>query len=220
MRSVTNIYLLNLALSDLLLSVVCMPPTLVSSLVYCWVFGDVLCKALAYLQRECWLTSCNFPFSSAVVVTASAYTLAAIALERYYAICKPLQSRVWHTKTHALLVIAFVWLIAIVANVFMLFTYELRTYGSSGLNCATTYSPLVHFGYQVYMTLVLLVIPLVVMTGLYAAVIRTLRTGIRMDIAAIEVQNGKCSLRVSKRNSKLDSLDIIILVFNLTFCSI
>lgn len=53
MRSVTNIYLLNLALSDLLLSVVCMPPTLVSSLVYCWVFGDLLCKLLAYLQRKC-----------------------------------------------------------------------------------------------------------------------------------------------------------------------
>ena len=68
MRSVTNLYLLNLALSDLLLSVVCeqilhslccisflmsgMPPTLVSSLVYCWVFGDLLCKLLAYLQRK------------------------------------------------------------------------------------------------------------------------------------------------------------------------
>jgi hypothetical protein len=102
MRSVTNIYLLNLALSDLLLSVVCMPPTLVSSLVYCWVFGDILCKLLAYLQP--------------VVVTASAYTLAAIALERYYAICKPLHSRIWHTKSHAMAVIALVWLISIIAN--------------------------------------------------------------------------------------------------------
>lgn len=52
MHSVTNIYLLNLAVSDLLLSVVCMPPTLVSSLVYCWVFGNILCKLLAYLQRN------------------------------------------------------------------------------------------------------------------------------------------------------------------------
>uniref|UniRef100_A0A1I7RZJ9 G_PROTEIN_RECEP_F1_2 domain-containing protein n=1 Tax=Bursaphelenchus xylophilus TaxID=6326 RepID=A0A1I7RZJ9_BURXY len=176
MRSVTNIYLLNLALSDLLLSVVCMPPTLVSSLVYCWVFGDVLCKALAYLQP--------------VVVTASAYTLAAIALERYYAICKPLQSRVWHTKTHAMAMIALVWVIAIVSNVFMLFLYELQTYNQSGLNCAPKHKPIVHFAYQVYMTIVLLVVPLVIMTCLYGSVIRTLKSGIRMDIAAIEVQNG------------------------------
>ncbi|CAD5217199.1 unnamed protein product [Bursaphelenchus okinawaensis] len=175
MRSVTNIYLLNLALSDLLLSVVCMPPTLVSSLVYCWVFGDVLCKALAYLQP--------------VVVTASAYTLAAIALERYYAICKPLQSRVWHTKRHAMAMIGLVWLIAIISNVFMLFMYELRTYNKSGLNCAPKHQPIVHFSYQVYMTIVLLVVPLVIMTCLYGSVIRTLRSGIRMDIAAIEVHN-------------------------------
>uniref|UniRef100_A0A1I7Z582 G_PROTEIN_RECEP_F1_2 domain-containing protein n=1 Tax=Steinernema glaseri TaxID=37863 RepID=A0A1I7Z582_9BILA len=52
MRSVTNLYLLNLAITDLLLSVVCMPPTLVSSVVYCWMFGDLMCKVLAYLQRE------------------------------------------------------------------------------------------------------------------------------------------------------------------------
>lgn len=102
MRSVTNLYLLNLAFSDLLLSVVCMPPTLVSSLVYCWVFGDILCKVLAYLQP--------------VVVTASAWTLASIALERYYAICKPLHSRMWHTRSHAFAVIGFVWLISIIGK--------------------------------------------------------------------------------------------------------
>lgn len=156
MRSITNLYLLNLALSDLLLSVVCMPPTLVSSLVYCWVFGDLLCKLLAYLQRMCFFLKKNnkrrkknMNLFSAVVVTASAYTLAAIALERYYAICKPLHSRIWHTRSHAFCVIGIVWLISIIANLFMLFMYELRTYNRTGLNCAPKYKPIVHFGYQV-----------------------------------------------------------------------
>ena len=103
----------------------------------------------------------------AVVVTASAYTLAAIALERYYAICKPLHSRVWHTKSHAMLVIGFVWLISIIANILMLFMYELRTYNRNGLNCAPKHSPGVHFAYQIWMTIVLLVIPLIMMTLLY-----------------------------------------------------
>ncbi|KAL7075372.1 hypothetical protein ACQ4LE_005247, partial [Meloidogyne hapla] len=171
MRSVTNLYLLNLALSDLLLSVVCMPPTLVSSLVYCWVFGDLLCKLLAYLQP--------------VVVTASAYTLAAIALERYYAICRPLHSRIWHTRTHAMFVISLVWLVSVIANVFMLFMYEERSYNFNGLNCAPKFEPIVHFGYQIYMTIALLIVPLVAMTVLYGNVIYTLSSGIRMDIAAI-----------------------------------
>uniref|UniRef100_A0A183CF62 G_PROTEIN_RECEP_F1_2 domain-containing protein n=1 Tax=Globodera pallida TaxID=36090 RepID=A0A183CF62_GLOPA len=171
MRSVTNLYLLNLALSDLLLS---MPPTLVSSLVYCWVFGDLFCKLLAYLQP--------------VVVTASAYTLAAIALERYYAICKPLHSRVWHTRAHAMFVISLVWLVSVIANVFMLFMYEERSYNRNGLNCAPKFEPIVHFGYQIYMTFVLLVIPLVTMTVLYGNVIATLRGGIRIDIASVEIE--------------------------------
>lgn len=72
MRTITNLYLvratlasshfvqiyyahpfqLNLAVTDLMLSVICMPPTLVSSLVYCWIFGPLLCKVFAYLQRK------------------------------------------------------------------------------------------------------------------------------------------------------------------------
>jgi cholecystokinin A receptor len=195
MRSITNLYLLNLALSDLLLSVVCMPPTLVSSLVYCWVFGDLLCKLLAYLQP--------------VVVTASAYTLAAIALERYYAICKPLHSRVWHTRSHAFCVIGIVWLISIIANLFMLFMYELRTYNRTGLNCAPKYKPIVHFGYQIYMTVVLLVIPLVLMTVLYGNVIKSLRSGLKMDIAAIEVAENSMERLDSAKPGKLRSSSLV-----------
>ena len=40
--------------------------------------------------------------------------------------------------------------------------------------------------FQVYMTVVLLLVPLLLMTALYGQVISSLRTGIRMDIAATE----------------------------------
>lgn len=43
---------MNLAASDMMLSVVCMPPTLVSMVMNCWMFGNYMCKILAYLQRE------------------------------------------------------------------------------------------------------------------------------------------------------------------------
>ncbi|VDK48369.1 unnamed protein product [Anisakis simplex] len=172
MRSITNIYLLNLAISDLMLSVVCMPPTLVSSVIYCWMFGDILCKLFAYLQP--------------VVVTASAYTLAVIAFERYYAICRPLHSRIWHTRSHAYAMISLVWIISVLANFFMLFMFELQTYNVNGLTCAPRYSPIIHFGYQIYMTSVLLLIPLFLMIALYGSVIHSLKMGMKMDIAAVE----------------------------------
>ncbi|CAJ0941318.1 unnamed protein product, partial [Mesorhabditis belari] len=180
MRSITNIYLMNLAVSDLMLSVLCMPPTLVSTVMNCWMFGALMCKLLAYLQP--------------VVVTASAYTLAVIAIERYYAICRPLHSRIWQTRSHAYFMISIVWLISILANGLAIFMYQQGPYVNYnelgvevyGLTCAPIFPPWVHFIYQVYMTMVLLLVPLILMTVLYGQVIRSLRVGIRMDIAATE----------------------------------
>jgi hypothetical protein len=51
----------------------------------------------------------------------------------------------------------------VIANVFMLFMYEERSYNKNGLNCAPKFEPIVHFGYQIYMTIVLLIIPLITM---------------------------------------------------------
>lgn len=50
------------------------------------------------LKRSSLAVSFRNGISLAVGVCASSYTLAVIAVERYYAICKPLQSRKWHTK--------------------------------------------------------------------------------------------------------------------------
>lgn len=52
MRTITNVFLLNLAVSDLLLGVLCMPFTLVGTLLRDFVFGEVMCKCLPYLQGK------------------------------------------------------------------------------------------------------------------------------------------------------------------------
>lgn len=52
MRTVTNVFLLNLAVSDLLLGVLCMPITLIGALLRDFVFGGVMCKLMPYLQGE------------------------------------------------------------------------------------------------------------------------------------------------------------------------
>lgn len=50
MRTVTNLFLLNLAISDLLLGIFCMPFTLVGMLLRDFIFGEIMCKLLPYLQ--------------------------------------------------------------------------------------------------------------------------------------------------------------------------
>lgn len=52
MRTITNVFLLNLAVSDILLGVLCMPFTLVGTLLRDFVFGEIMCKFLPYLQGE------------------------------------------------------------------------------------------------------------------------------------------------------------------------
>lgn len=52
MRTITNLFLLNLAIADLLVGVFCMPFTLVGIVLKDFVFGSVLCKFIPYLQGK------------------------------------------------------------------------------------------------------------------------------------------------------------------------
>lgn len=99
MKTVTNYFIVNLAVGDILLTVFCVPFSSASTLVLkYWPFGAVMCKVVNYSQ--------------AVSVLVSAYTLLAISIDRYNIIMRPLKPRV--EKTAAKLVVAAVWLGALV----------------------------------------------------------------------------------------------------------
>ncbi|KAL1434045.1 hypothetical protein MTO96_012039 [Rhipicephalus appendiculatus] len=98
MRTVTNLFLLNLAVSDLLLGVFCMPFTLAGCIYEC----------------------------AAVSVCVSDWTLVAVSVERYYAICEPLRSRAWQTPRHAQRTLATVWTVSILLMLPIALLSELR----------------------------------------------------------------------------------------------
>lgn len=98
MRSVTNFFIANLAVGDILMASLCIPFGFVSNLLLqYWPFGAVMCVVVSYAQ--------------AVSVFISAYTLVAISFDRYIAILYPLRPRM--TKFQAKLIIAVVWLVAL-----------------------------------------------------------------------------------------------------------
>uniref|UniRef100_A0A673MW74 Neuropeptide FF receptor 1 n=1 Tax=Sinocyclocheilus rhinocerous TaxID=307959 RepID=A0A673MW74_9TELE len=68
MRTVTNIFILNLAISDLLVGILCLPITLVDNLITGWPFDVLICKMSGLVQGAS--------------VSASVFTLVAIAVER------------------------------------------------------------------------------------------------------------------------------------------
>lgn len=64
LRIVTNVFLLNLAVSDLLLGVFCMPFTLIGTLLREFVFGEVMCKIISYIQGKNFISCFISPYST------------------------------------------------------------------------------------------------------------------------------------------------------------
>lgn len=52
MRSVTNVFLFSLSVSDLLFVCVCLPFTLVGNLLHSFIFGPVMCRLISYTMGK------------------------------------------------------------------------------------------------------------------------------------------------------------------------
>ena len=50
LRTVTNLFIVNLAVADLVIIVVCLPPTVLGDVTETWYLGPVMCKIVLYLQ--------------------------------------------------------------------------------------------------------------------------------------------------------------------------
>ncbi|XP_017483340.1 PREDICTED: neuropeptide SIFamide receptor [Rhagoletis zephyria] len=68
MRTVTNYFIVNLAIADILVIVFCLPATLMSNIFVPWMLGWLMCKTVPYIQG--------------VSVAASVYSLIAVSLDR------------------------------------------------------------------------------------------------------------------------------------------
>ncbi|KAI4894519.1 hypothetical protein NFI96_016921, partial [Prochilodus magdalenae] len=51
MRTVTNYFIVNLSFADILVTITCLPASLVVDITETWFFGETLCRILPYLQR-------------------------------------------------------------------------------------------------------------------------------------------------------------------------
>ncbi|XP_029459120.1 neuropeptide FF receptor 1-like [Rhinatrema bivittatum] len=96
MRTVTNLFILNLAISDLLVGIFCVPTTLVDNLITGWPFSNALCKMSGLVQG--------------MSVSASVFTLVAIAVDRFRCIVYPFKAKL--TLLKAVNTIIIIWVLA------------------------------------------------------------------------------------------------------------
>ncbi|KAJ8672508.1 hypothetical protein QAD02_003767 [Eretmocerus hayati] len=100
MRSVTNYFVVNLSLADLLVTVICMPMAVSQAVSIIWVYGEMMCKLFFYLQG--------------VAVAASVFTITAMSVDRFLAIRNPIDFRKIFNRKSTKIVIAALWIIALV----------------------------------------------------------------------------------------------------------
>ncbi|XP_024155596.1 neuropeptide FF receptor 2 [Oryzias melastigma] len=96
MRTVTNLFILNLAISDLLVGIFCMPTTLLDNIITGWPFGSIVCKLSGMVQG--------------ISVSASVFTLVAIAVDRFRCIVYPFRQKL--TIGTSKMIIVIIWVLA------------------------------------------------------------------------------------------------------------
>ncbi|XP_035671443.1 neuropeptide FF receptor 2-like [Branchiostoma floridae] len=160
MRTVTNFYILNLAVGDLLVGIFSMPFTLADNIIMGWPFGYVMCKLS----------------SAATVISAGAsvFTLIAIAVDRFYAVIHPNEPK--FTSEHNGVVIAIIWALAVIFAIPQVVVMDTRPYVSADDNstytlCVETWPN--YFKREIYTVLlfvILYMLPLCIIGYLYLRV--------------------------------------------------
>ncbi|EDO37207.1 predicted protein, partial [Nematostella vectensis] len=114
LQSITSVFIANLAVADFLLAVIGMPFTMTSSITYDWIFGPFWCKLNG--------------MANSVFCIASMLSLAAVSIDRYFAIITPLKYPMLMTPRMAFMLVAWVWLQSLLCGFLPIFGWCRYTY--------------------------------------------------------------------------------------------
>jgi hypothetical protein len=108
MKNVTNYFIINLAVADIIIGVLVAPFQFQSALLQKWIFPSVLCKIA--------------PFASTLSVNVSIFTLVAISIDRYFVILYPFNEKL--TMKQCYLILIFIWLLSVMLGMTKLFNFN------------------------------------------------------------------------------------------------
>ncbi|XP_055619104.1 5-hydroxytryptamine receptor 1-like [Toxorhynchites rutilus septentrionalis] len=187
LRRPCNYLLVSLAVSDLCVACLVMPPALMYEVLGEWNFGRVFC--------DIWV---SFDVLSC---TASILNLCAISVDRYWAITKPLEYGVKRTPRRMMLCVALVWLAAACISLPPLLILGNKHTIGEGSDQRPFCAVCEDVGYQIYATLGSFYIPLAVMLFVYYQIFRAARRIVKDEKRAqTRLEN---SLAVDKNQAML-----------------
>ncbi|XP_075159183.1 allatostatin A receptor 1 [Haematobia irritans] len=120
MRSTTNLLIINLAVSDILFVMFCVPFTATDYVLPEWPFGNLWCKFVQYM----------------IVVTChcSVYTLVLMSFDRFLAVVHPVTSMSLRTERNATLAIIMAWILIVTTAIPVALAHSVRIYNFNGHN--------------------------------------------------------------------------------------
>lgn len=128
LQNVNNILIANLAISDIIIAVVCTPFQFYAALLQRWLLPKLMCKLCPFVQNVC--------------VNYNIFNLVLLAQDRYHAIMTPLNHH--PSKKHTIYSIILIWTIAIVLAIPNIFLFEFKYIKDTTLGIkpfCTTYNP-------------------------------------------------------------------------------
>ncbi|XP_055376961.1 neuropeptide F receptor isoform X2 [Condylostylus longicornis] len=212
MRTARNLFILNLAISDLLLCLVTMPLTLVEILTKYWPLGNFtfVCKIMGTLQ--------------AVSIFVSTISITAIALDRYQVIVYPTRDNLHFIG--AILILITIWLLAIILASPMYIFRELvhadipailKPYGISGsvAYCIEAW-PLEHgrVYYSAFSFSFQYLLPIVIVSGAYIRIYYKLKNRVPVGVGAVNIK----SARRVERGRRMKRTNCLLISIAVIFC--
>ena len=205
MRKAINYFIVNMAVSDLLFSVTLFPPLLTKLFVDSWLINGALGQALCKLSY----------FLPTISTFVSVQSLILITVDRYGAVVYPLRAPLISSKLCFFCILG-TWIVAMTINSPYLFAFKLVEYPGI-LACKRRWTDAFgesssEAGYFLGRYVILLYIPLLLMTTLYAVIVFKLKTQIfpgERSAMAVEKR--------TKRDKKVLKLAIAI-VLGFTIC--
>ncbi|XP_071793168.1 G-protein coupled receptor 83-like [Asterias amurensis] len=205
MRSVTNFFLTNQALSDMLMTVLNIPFIAYSQLAVNWPFGSIMCHLADYIG----MTS----------VYVSTFMLTAIALDRHRVIIHPLRPRI--TMATAVAIDILIWVLALTLSVpFAIYREtQQRPSNPDHLVCIANYpgEPGYFRTYFVLATFICqYVIPLSLTSGAYVRI--GMKLWAQAAVGDMIAQQQAANNRAKQRTIRM--LVLVVAVFAICWCPI
>ncbi|XP_067083918.1 KISS1 receptor b [Osmerus mordax] len=181
MKTVTNFYIVNLATTDILFLVCCVPFTATLYPLPSWVFGEFMCRLVSYLQQ--------------VTAQATCITLSAMSVDRCYVTVYPLQSLLHRTPRMAVMVSVSIWIGSLVLSVPVPLYQRLEAgfwFGPQTYCSEAFPSPHLQKAFILYSFLAVYLLPLVTISACYAFMLQ------RMGQPRVQPMDGNYQLQAQE----------------------